>query len=230
MNIFGSSKTPNRLSMDEVMSALSSALHMIDDASADAPLATLQERVSRGVLVLKETIVTSAEELATLPTAEKEEEARSALDGLSDGLMRLEIMQSILTKMARVDFETRKNIAAVFCYLVKKDVRGFATTYMARHLALMQQMISGYSNSDLALPCGKMLRECLVYERLHELVLVGSDGDLSPEFKSLFETHVINPNFEVAADAFDTLCAFLKFNKALVLRTFNPDEAASAVQ
>jgi hypothetical protein len=229
MNLFGS-KAPSRQSMEEVINALSAALHMIDDASADAPLATLQERVSRGVLVLKETIVTSAEELAGLPSAEKEKEARDALGGVSDGLMRLEIMQSILTKMARVDFETRKNIAAVFCYVVKKDVHGFASAYMVRHLALMQQLISGYANSDLALPCGKMLRECLVYERLHELVLVGSDGDLSPEFKSLFETHVINPNFEVAADAFETLSAFLKFNKALVLRTFNPDEPASAEQ
>lgn len=230
MNLFGS-KAPSRPSTESVIVALQAALRMIDDESADAPLPVQQERVCRAVLALKETVMHATEDLSeSAEHSDKWNEATAAIQEVATGLMRFEVMPGILTKMSRVDFETRKNIAAVFCYIVKKDISGFASEYMTRHLALMQQMISGYANSDLALPCGKMLRECLVYERLHELVLVGSDGDLSPEFKSLFETHVVNPNFDVAADAFETLSAMLKFNKALVFRTFNPEVPVSLVQ
>jgi len=230
MNFFGGKAAPAARATDETVAALDATLRMIDDASSgDTSLEALKERVTRGVLALKETVVAAAEEVAGAGAggAGDRERALDALAEVADGLMRFEIMPAILMKMGRVDFETRKNVAAIFCYLVKKDTRGFATAYMARHGALMQQMMSGYKASDLALPCGKMLRECLHYAPLHELMLVGDDGDVSNEFKALLETYVMNPNFEVAADAFETLSAFLKFNKPLVFRTFNPDEPAS---
>ena len=62
---------------------------------------------------------------------------------------------------------------------------------------------------------------------LHETVLIGADGGLSQPLRHLFEEHVHNPNFEVSADAFETLTTLLTTNKAGVLALFNPQGDAA---
>ena len=57
---------------------------------------------------------------------------------------------------------------------------------------------------------------------LHETLLLGADGGLSQPLRQLFEEHVHNPNFEVSADAFETLTTLLTTNKAGVFQLFNP--------
>jgi hypothetical protein len=98
-------------------------------------------------------------------------------------------------------------------------------------MTLLNQMMSGYAHSDAALSCGKMLRACAALPVLNEALLVGPDGGLSTDFIALLTTHVRNANFEVAADAFETLKQLLRANKALVFSIFNPDgEPASRLQ
>lgn len=58
---------------------------------------------------------------------------------------------------------------------------------------------------------------------LHEAFIIGPDGGISQPMKTLFEEHVHNPNFEVAADAFETLSTLLTANKAGICKYFNPD-------
>ncbi len=98
-------------------------------------------------------------------------------------------------------------------------------------MSLLSQMMSGYAHSDAALSCGKMLRTCAALELLHEALLIGPDGGLSPDFIALMTTHVHNANFEVQADAFETLKTLLVANSQLVFRIFNPfGEAGSQLQ
>jgi hypothetical protein len=87
-----------------------------------------------------------------------------------------------------------------------------------------------YSHPDVALCCGSMLREALRgYVHLHEALLYGPDGGVSAPVHSLFETHVHDPNFEVAADAFETLQTLLTTNKPAVFKFVNPEGDAGSL-
>jgi calcium binding protein 39 len=136
-----------------------------------------------------------------------------------------EVFPLLLLHMRAVDLEVRKDMAAVFNALVRGDVLGFVSPggYMSAHLGLLAQLADGYTAPDVALVTGSMLRECLKVPHLHEAMLMGSDGGLSTPLRSLFETHVHNPNFEVAADAFETLQELVTCNKSLVFRVLNPN-------
>ena len=140
-------------------------------------------------------------------------------------------MPLALERMKTLDFEARKGIAMIFNHVVRHDVGGFASTYMGIHSALLFQLVDGYSHADVALCCGSMLREAVKgFVHLHEATLYGADGGVSNPLRALFETHVHNPNFEVAADAFETLQTLLTTNKAAVFTFLNPegDEASLA--
>lgn len=128
-----------------------------------------------------------------------------------------------------VDFETRKDFVALFCFLVRGDVAGFASAYLPRHSALLYQVMDGYASTEIALSCGSMLREVIRNPRLHKVLLYGPDGGLSKPLCDLFEYHVNNPNFEVASDAFETLTAVLMSNKGLVFECLNPNGDAASL-
>jgi hypothetical protein len=55
------------------------------------------------------------------------------------------------------------------------------------------------------------------------------DGGLSQPLCDLFENHVINPSFEVASDAFETLSVILMSNKPLVFKCLNPNGDAASL-
>jgi hypothetical protein len=150
---------------------------------------------------------------------------------LSRSIMESEVMPLALERMKALDFEARKGIAMIFNHVVRNDVSGFASDYMEHHSALLWQLVDAYSQADVALCCGSMLREAVKgYVRLHEATLYGADGGVSSPLRALFETHVHNPNFEVAADAFETLQTLLTANKPAVFTFLNPegDEASLA--
>jgi hypothetical protein len=116
MNLFGS-KAPSRPSTESVIVALQAALRMIDDESADAPLPVQQERVCRAVLALKETVMHATEDLGeSAEHSDKWNEATAAIQEVATGLMRFEVMPGILTKMSRVDFETRQAVRCDWTY------------------------------------------------------------------------------------------------------------------
>ncbi len=150
-------------------------------------------------------------------------EWESNVNLLAQSIMAEEIMPLMLTHLKTVDFESRKGIASVFNFILRSDTASFATRYMAAHTSLLYQMMDGYSSPDVALPCGGMIRECVKLPHLHESLLYGPDGGVSKPLQDLFDEHVHNPNFEVAADAFETLTTILTSNKGLVFRWLNPD-------
>lgn len=143
---------------------------------------------------------------------------------LAISAMNLEVMPLALANMKALDFETRKGIATVFNHLLRHNVDNFATVYMEHHTSLLATMVDGYSQPDVALYCGSMLREAVRgHVHLHEALLYGADGGVSIPLRSLFETHVHNPNFEVAMDAFDTLQTLLTASKPAIFRFLNPE-------
>ena len=147
----------------------------------------------------------------------------AAVEELARAAEGCEVLPLMLAQFKGVDFETRKGISQVFCYLVRNDVASFATGYLPKHTSLLYVLADGYNSPDLALHCGTLLRDCCRVPALHEALLYGPDGGLSKPLCDLCESYVHDPNFEVAADAFDTLSALLTNNKGLVFKCLNPD-------
>jgi calcium binding protein 39 len=79
---------------------------------------------------------------------------------------------------------------------------------MARHPDLLDTLVRGYENVDIAQNCGAMLRECAKHEPLAKLLL--------GQTFFLFFNYVEMPNFDIASDAFSTFKELLVTHKPLV--------------
>lgn len=64
--------------------------------------------------------------------------------------------------------------------------------------AILELLVDGLDDQDIAFSCGAILRECLRYEEIGKLILLG------PRFYEFFQ-FVQCPQFDVASDAFLTL-------------------------
>ena len=81
-----------------------------------------------------------------------------------------------------------------------KNIADFVT-YVSDHFYVVKQIAHGYTNTDIALNCGSMLRECIRYEELTRQILLPEETFLW----DFFDSYVHLPNFDVASDAFNTL-------------------------
>lgn len=79
-----------------------------------------------------------------------------------------------------------------------KNIDSFVS-YMNDHFSIILKIVEGYSNPDIALNSGTMLRECIRYEELTRRLLH------SEQLWLFFDSFVHLPNFDVASDAFNTL-------------------------
>ena len=108
----------------------------------------------------------------------------------------------------------------VFSILVSKDYKKFATEYLLTEEGkqIMATLLDGYKDSQIALNCGIMLRECIRQRCLHEFLL-----DSPALIKPLFTEYALSPTFEVCSDAFSTIKDLLRRNKQLVSQKMNPN-------
>lgn len=111
----------------------------------------------------------------------------------SEGLLIL-----LITHIYVIPFEVRKDTALLFNNLMRKNVSDFVG-YVHTHLSLIEKLTEAYNNTETALICGSMLRECIRYDKLARIML---NADYLWQF---FDKYVHLPNFEVASDAFNTL-------------------------
>lgn len=79
-----------------------------------------------------------------------------------------------------------------------KNIDSFVS-YMNENFSVILKIVEGYSNPDIALNSGTMLRECIRYEELTRRLLH------SEQLWLFFDSFVHLPNFDVASDAFNTL-------------------------
>lgn len=71
--------------------------------------------------------------------------------------------------------------------------------------------ITSYEHTETALPCGSMLRECIRYETLAEMLLYS-------DLFSLFLVYIESNNFDIASDAFSTFKDLLTRHKQVVAK------------
>jgi calcium binding protein 39 len=110
-----------------------------------------------------------------------------------------------------VKFEARKDFVTVFNNVLRKEKNGKNITvdYIVAHAAILDALVDGLDDQDIAFPCGAILRECLRYEEVGKIILLG------PRFYEFFQ-FVQCPQFDVASDAFLTLKEVLTKHKQLV--------------
>ena len=86
----------------------------------------------------------------------------------------------------------------VFNHLIRNNVANFAT-YITSHFEIIDQLMTQYRITDLALHCGSMLRECARCDGIACKLLYSS------HLWTFFEDYVHSRNFEIASDSFNTL-------------------------
>lgn len=161
------------------------------------------EDVSKSLAVMK----------ATMFAAGESEAAKEAAVVTAYEAVKLDFPMTAIAVLPLLEFEARKDAAQLLGAVVRLDNSGDTpgVRYVHENPKLIDLLFEGYSNSEVALNCGSILRDCIRNESIARMVLEGS------HFQEFFEL-VEEPSFEIASDAFTTFKDLLTRHKALVSR------------
>lgn len=130
---------------------------------------------------------------------------------LTSEIMKSELIEVMINNLHELEFEARKHACSVFNSIIRREIQGAfpVVVHLSKKKSLMCDLIHGYSNYDIALSCGSMLRECIRFETLAKTILYDN------MFYELFK-YVDQNNFEIASDAFLTFRELLTTHKTAV--------------
>ncbi|XP_057537696.1 putative MO25-like protein At5g47540 [Amaranthus tricolor] len=120
-------------------------------------------------------------------------------------------LRLLINCLPKLNLEARKDATQIVANLQRQQVhsRLIASDYLERNKDLMDILIAGYENTDMALHYGSMLRECIRHQVVAKYVLE------SEHLKKFFE-FIQLPNFDIAADAAATFKELLTRHKSTV--------------
>jgi calcium binding protein 39 len=129
---------------------------------------------------------------------------------LSNEILSQDLFVPMIHNLAKLEFETKKDAANIFCSQCRRQVGNRYPTveYLAKNSNLLATLVEGYTNPEIALNCGMMLRECIRHEPLCAILL-------QSESLWRFFSFVELPNFDIASDAFATFKDLLTKHKAM---------------
>lgn len=129
---------------------------------------------------------------------------------LANEVYNTDLLQVLISNVSSFEFEAKKDVAQVFNNLLRRQIgtRSPTVEYICRNPTILEMLLAGYTNPDIALNCGSMLRECIRHEPLAKIML------LSQSFYDFF-TYVESANFDSASDAFASMKDLLTKHKAL---------------
>ncbi|KAI4365036.1 hypothetical protein MLD38_021056 [Melastoma candidum] len=130
---------------------------------------------------------------------------------LTQEFFRENTLRLLIICLPKLNLEARKDATQVVANLQRQQVhsRLVASDYLEKNLDLMDLLIAGYENTDMALHYGSMLRECIRHQVVARYVLE------SERMKNFFD-YIQLPNFDIAADAAATFKELLTRHKATV--------------
>lgn len=122
-----------------------------------------------------------------------------------------DVIPLFIHKLPILGWETRKVLVLCWSILLKHQVDSVycCAQYMENHPDLLDFLVAGYDDKEIALNCGNMLRECIKLPSHAKYVLE------SPSFE-LFFKYVELPSFDVSSDAFSTFKDLLTKHPAAV--------------
>lgn len=124
---------------------------------------------------------------------------------------RDDTMRLLVICLPKLDLEARKDATQVVANLQRQQVnsRLIASDYLELNKDLLDILLAGYDNTDMALHYGTMLRECIRHQSAARYVLE------SDNLKKFFE-YMQLPNFDVQSDAAATFKELLTRHKSTV--------------
>ncbi|KAJ9686858.1 hypothetical protein PVL29_015629 [Vitis rotundifolia] len=132
--------------------------------------------------------------------------AQLTLEFLKEDTIRL-----LIVCLPKLDLGARQNATRVITNLSRQRVnsRLIAAEYLENNIDVINILIPGYEDSEIALSYGAILREYIRYQIVARYVLE------SAQMKKFFD-YVQNPTFEIASDAAATFKELLTRHKSTV--------------
>ncbi|KAI8567309.1 hypothetical protein RHMOL_Rhmol02G0111100 [Rhododendron molle] len=130
---------------------------------------------------------------------------------LTQEFFRENTLRLLIVCLPKLNLEARKDATQVVANLQRQQVhsRLIACDYLEKNLDLMDILVLGYENTDMALHYGAMLRECIRHQSVARYVLE------SEHVKKFFD-YIQLPNFDIAADAAATFKELMTRHKSTV--------------
>ena len=188
---------------DEVINKVIVDLNKLPGMAAGSTRDKLIEHISKYLAMARSHLFGSLEENKQPTTA--------TVDGFTQAIAGTQFGVLLIRNLAELDFEARKDGAQVLGAAIRHQVGDHfpAADMAARDRELIDCLIKGYEDVDIALNVGSVLRDCLRHESITRVIL------MSTEFNRFFDL-VSHPNFDVASDAFACFRDALTRHKALV--------------
>ncbi|KAI0523412.1 hypothetical protein KFK09_005807 [Dendrobium nobile] len=139
------------------------------------------------------------------------EPVNEACAQLTQEFFRENTLRLIITSLPKLNLEARKDATQVVANLQRQQVhsRLIASDYLEANKDLLDILITGYEDMDIALHYGAMLRECIRHQCIARAVLE------SEHMKKFFD-YLQLPNFDIASDVFATFRELLTRHKSTV--------------
>ncbi|KAH7665513.1 Mo25-like protein [Dioscorea alata] len=130
---------------------------------------------------------------------------------LTQEFFRENTLRLLIVCLPKLNLEARKDATQVVANLQRQQVhsRLIASDYLEANKDLMDILVAGYDNMDIALHYGAMLRECIRHQSIARYVLE------SEHIKKFFD-YIQLPNFDIASDASATFKELLTRHKSTV--------------
>ncbi|CAD6202306.1 unnamed protein product [Miscanthus lutarioriparius] len=124
--------------------------------------------------------------------------------------------RQLIVSLQYVDLETQKDVTQVIANLQRQkvDSRLVASEYLEANLDLLDILMSGYENLDIAIHYSTLLRDCIRHQVAARYVLE------SPHFRTFFD-HIQFPDFNIQSDVFKTFKELMTRHKSSVAEFFS---------
>ncbi|XP_042394372.1 putative MO25-like protein At5g47540 isoform X2 [Zingiber officinale] len=130
---------------------------------------------------------------------------------LTQEFFRQNTLRLLIVCLPKLNLEAKKDATQVVANLQRQQVQSrlIASDYLEANKDLLDILISGYENMDIALHYGAMLRECIRHQSVARYIL-------ESEHMQKFFDYIEIPNFDIASDVTITFKFFTEFNSRLL--------------
>ncbi|CDZ96243.1 Conserved protein Mo25 [Phaffia rhodozyma] len=122
-----------------------------------------------------------------------------------------DVLLLLIERIGVFEFEAKKDVTQIFNHLLRRQIGSrFPTVeYISKKPQIIFATLKGYSNEDVALNTGMMLKEMLKYESLAQILLY------SEQFYT-FPSYIENTTFGISCDVLGNLKELLTKHKPMV--------------
>jgi hypothetical protein len=107
------------------------------------------------------------------------------------------LLDQLLDAFPRLTFDARHQLASMFTFATRQ-CKADATAYIQERPHLLQKLVDGHKDGEIAAQCGQLMRDLLRSEELNTIIIN------TPELINPFFTYCQSKQFDISSDAFNT--------------------------